>query len=52
MSDGRLADIGVGSVGNMALWQASTLGIPAVGFEAMAPPHPAQRGGAAPACSG
>ena len=40
MSDGQLAIIGVGSVGSMALWQASKLGISAVGFEAMAPAHP------------
>jgi len=40
MSDGQLAVIGVGSVGSMALWQASKLGIAAVGFEAMAPAHP------------
>lgn len=40
MSDGQLAVVGVGSVGSMALWQASKLGISAVGFEAMAPAHP------------
>ena len=40
MSDGQLAVIGVGSVGSMALWQASKLGIAAVGFEAMTPAHP------------
>ncbi len=40
MTDGQLAVIGVGSVGSMALWQASKLGISAVGFEAMTPAHP------------
>ncbi|WP_454857890.1 FAD-dependent oxidoreductase [Promicromonospora soli] len=40
MSDGPLAVIGVGSVGSMALWQASKLGVPAVGFEAVSPAHP------------
>ena len=40
MTDGQLAVIGVGSVGSMALWQASKLGIAAVGFEAMTPAHP------------
>lgn len=40
MSDGQLAVIGVGSVGSMALWQASKLGIAPVGFEAMTPAHP------------
>ncbi len=40
MSDGKLAVIGVGSVGSMALWHASKLGVPAVGFEAVSPAHP------------
>ncbi|WP_129784061.1 FAD-dependent oxidoreductase [Promicromonospora panici] len=40
MSDGPLAVVGVGSVGSMALWQASKLGVPAVGFEAVSPAHP------------
>lgn len=40
MSDGQLAIIGVGSVGSMALWQASKLGIAPVGFEAVTPAHP------------
>jgi sarcosine oxidase len=40
MSDGQVAVVGVGSVGSMALWQASKLGIAAVGFEAVAPAHP------------
>jgi sarcosine oxidase len=40
MSDGQLAVVGVGSVGSMALWQASKLGIAPVGFEAVAPAHP------------
>jgi sarcosine oxidase len=40
MSDGQLAVIGVGSVGSMALWQASKLGVAPVGFEAVAPAHP------------
>jgi len=33
-SDGQLAVIGVGSVGSMALWEASKLGVDPVGFEA------------------
>ena len=40
MSDGQLAVVGVGTVGSMALWQASKLGIAPVGFEAIAPAHP------------
>ena len=40
MSDGQLAIVGVGSVGSMALWQASKLGIAPVGFEAVTPAHP------------
>ena len=40
MSDGELAIVGVGSVGSMALWQASKLGIAAVGFEGVTPAHP------------
>lgn len=40
MTDGQLAVIGVGSVGSMALWQASKLGASPVGFEAKAPAHP------------
>ena len=40
MSDGQLAVVGVGSVGSMALWQASKLGVTPVGFEAVAPAHP------------
>lgn len=40
MSDGQLAVIGVGSVGSMALWQASKLGAAPVGFEAVTPAHP------------
>ena len=45
MSDGQLAVVGVGSVGSMALWQASKLGIAAVGFEAHVPGASAQRRG-------
>jgi len=40
MSDGQLAVIGVGSVGSMALWQASKLSSSTVGFEAVSPAHP------------
>lgn len=40
MSDGQLAVVGVGSVGSMALWQASKLGLAPVGFEAVSPAHP------------
>src|SRR5688572_4923628 len=40
MSDGQLAVVGVGSVGSMALWQASKLGAAPVGFEAVSPAHP------------
>ena len=37
--DGQLAVIGLGSVGSMALWQASRLTDSVVGFEAQAPAH-------------
>lgn len=37
--DGKLAVIGLGSVGSMALWQASRLTGPVVGFEAHSPAH-------------
>jgi sarcosine oxidase len=37
--DGRLAVIGVGSIGSMALWQASRLSDSVVGFEAQSPGH-------------
>ena len=37
--DGKLAVIGLGSVGSMALWQASHLTQDVVGFEAQAPAH-------------
>jgi sarcosine oxidase len=40
MSDGELAVIGLGSVGSMALWQASHLSRGVVGFEAASPAHP------------
>ncbi|GHH65604.1 hypothetical protein [Promicromonospora soli] len=52
-SDGPLAVIGVGSVGTMALWQASKLSVPAVGFEAASPAHtPAAPWAATLGCSG
>ena len=37
--DGKLAVIGLGSIGSMALWQASHLCDSVVGFEAQAPAH-------------
>ena len=37
--DGKLAVIGLGSIGSMALWQASRLTDSVVGFEAHAPGH-------------
>jgi sarcosine oxidase len=39
MVDARLAVIGVGSIGSMALWQASRLSDSVVGFEAQSPGH-------------
>ena len=37
--DGKLAVIGLGSIGSMALWQASRLSQDVVGFEAHSPAH-------------
>ena len=37
--DGKLAVIGLGSIGSMALWQASRLSESVVGFEAQSPAH-------------
>ena len=37
--DGKLAVIGLGSIGSMALWQASRLTDSVTGFEAHAPAH-------------
>ena len=37
MTDGKLAVIGLGSIGSMALWQASRLTDSVTGFEAHAP---------------
>jgi sarcosine oxidase len=37
--DGKLAVIGLGSIGSMALWQASRLSDSVTGFEAAAPAH-------------
>ncbi|MFE4545417.1 N-methyl-L-tryptophan oxidase [Arthrobacter sp. NPDC056727] len=39
MTDGKLAVIGLGSIGCMALWQASRLSDSVVGFEAASPAH-------------
>ncbi|MFC9351913.1 N-methyl-L-tryptophan oxidase [Arthrobacter sp. NPDC057013] len=39
MTDGKLAVIGLGSIGSMALWQASRLTGSVTGFEAAAPAH-------------
>jgi len=39
MTDGKLAVIGLGSIGSMALWQASRLSGTVVGFEAATPAH-------------
>ena len=40
MTDGALAVVGLGSVGSMALWQASQRSGDVVGFEASTPAHP------------
>jgi sarcosine oxidase len=37
--DGKLAVIGLGSIGSMALWQASRLSDSVAGFEAVVPAH-------------
>lgn len=39
MNDAALAVIGSGSVGSVALWQASNAGLPTIGFEAESPGH-------------
>jgi sarcosine oxidase len=39
MADGKLAVIGLGSIGSMALWQASRLTDSVTGFEAASPAH-------------
>jgi sarcosine oxidase len=39
MTDGKLAVIGLGTIGSMALWQASRLTDSVVGFEAQLPAH-------------
>jgi sarcosine oxidase len=39
MVDGKLAVIGLGSIGSMALWQASRSCNSVVGFEAQSPGH-------------
>ncbi|MFI2563479.1 FAD-dependent oxidoreductase [Paenarthrobacter sp. NPDC018779] len=39
MTDGKLAVIGLGSIGSMALWQASRLTDSVTGFEAQVPAH-------------
>jgi sarcosine oxidase len=39
MTDGKLAVIGLGSIGRMALWQASRLSDSVTGFEAASPAH-------------
>ena len=39
MTDGKLAVIGLGTIGSMALWQASRLSDSVVGFEAQVPAH-------------
>jgi sarcosine oxidase len=39
MLDGKLAVIGLGAIGSMALWQASRLSDSVVGFEAQSPGH-------------
>ena len=39
MTDGKLAVIGLGSIGSMALWQASHLSDSVTGFEAASPAH-------------
>ncbi|UZX04661.1 N-methyl-L-tryptophan oxidase [Arthrobacter sp. CDRTa11] len=39
MTDGKLAVIGLGTIGSMSLWQASRLSDEVVGFEAQVPAH-------------
>jgi sarcosine oxidase len=39
MTDGKLAVIGLGTIGSMSLWQASRLSDSVVGFEAKLPAH-------------
>ncbi|MEO7122359.1 MAG: N-methyl-L-tryptophan oxidase [Lacisediminihabitans sp.] len=39
MTDGQLAVVGIGSIGSMALWQASRLTDSVVGFESQSPAH-------------
>ena len=39
MTDGKLAVVGLGSIGSMALWQASHLSDSVTGFEAASPAH-------------
>jgi len=39
MTDGKLAVIGLGAIGSMALWQAARLTDSVVGFEAQTPAH-------------
>lgn len=39
MTDGKLAVIGLGGIGSMALWQASRLSDSVTGFEAASPAH-------------
>ena len=45
-----LAVIGLGSIGSMALWQASRLSDSVTGFEAASPPTAVAPGAATPAC--
>ncbi len=40
VTDAQIGVIGLGSVGSMAVWQASKLGSAVVGFEAETPAHP------------
>ncbi len=40
MTDAQIGVIGVGSVGSMAMWQASRRGSSVLGFEAATPAHP------------
>ncbi|WP_257234192.1 hypothetical protein [Streptomyces sp. JV178] len=49
--DAQLAVIGLGSIGSMALWQASRLSDSVVGFEAATPPTAAVPWAGTPACS-
>ena len=51
MTDCKLAVVGLGSIGSMALWQASHLSDSVTGFEAASPAHGRSAVGGTPASS-